>query len=140
MPYWRLFYDLVWATGDRAPVIDEAAAHVVAESIRASCDEPGVRLHAIGIMPDHVHVAVSLPPRIGLATFVGQMKGRATYAVNGADQRAGRPRFAWQNDYGAFSFGECALPDVVAYARHQRERHAANQLWPTLERTSDEDS
>ena len=140
MPYWRLFYHLVWATKDREPSIDEVAARVVEESIRASCDEPGIRLHAIGIMPDHVHVAVSLPPRIALASFIGQTKGRATHEVNGSDQGPNRGPFAWQNEYGALSFGERALPDVIAYVRNQPERHAANRIWLALEQTADDNA
>ena len=140
MPYWRLFYHLVWATRERAPLIDEVVARVVERSIRASCDEPGIRLHALGMMPDHVHVAVSLPPRIALAMFVGQMKGRATHEVNGSDRRPGRAPFAWQNEYGALSFGERALPDVVAYVRNQREHHGANRPWTPLEQTADDSS
>ena len=137
MPYWRLFYHLVWATKDRAPLIDEAGAAVIEASIRVTCEEPGLRLHAIGIMPDHVHVVLSIPPRLALADFIGRLKGASSYAVNGADHRPRPDRFSWQGEYGVLSFGEKALPGVVAYVRDQRARHAANKLWDALERTTD---
>lgn len=32
-------------------------------------------------------------------------------------------KFAWQNGYGAFSFGESQLQDVVRYINDQKEHH-----------------
>jgi REP-associated tyrosine transposase len=137
MPYWRLFYHLIWATKDRAPLLDQAACAVVERSIRDTCEEPKVRLIAIGFMPDHVHLVMSIPPRIAIADFVGRLKGASSYAANGPTHGRCESRFAWQAEYGILSFGEKALPIVVDYVRNQPARHAANYTWPTLERTTD---
>ena len=91
-------------------------------------------MHAVGIMPDHVHLVVSIPPRITIAAFVKQLKGSARHLINYAIPEDGRPTFAWQAEYG----GEKALPDVVAYVENQPARHAANRLWPALEQTATE--
>ena len=91
MPYWRLFYRLVWATKERRPLIDAVVATAVVRSLRATCDEPGVRVFAIGMMPDHVHVAVSIPPRLALADFVRRLKGASSYAANGLITARARP-------------------------------------------------
>jgi len=137
MPYWRLFYHVVWATRDRAPLIRDAVTEVIEASIRASCEEPGLGLHAIGIMPDHVHLVVSIPPRLAVADFVGRLKGAASYAVNSADHRPQSVRFAWQSEYGILSFGERSRPRNVAYVRNQQVHHASGDLWDNLERTTD---
>ena len=134
MPYWRLFYHLIWANKDRAPLLDEAAVAAVKQSIRVSCEEPKVRLIPIGFMPDHVHLVPSIPPRLSIADFVGRLKGASSYAANGAPLEA---RFSWQAEYGILSFGEKALPRVIDYVRNQPARHAAIAIWPTLERTTD---
>jgi putative transposase len=63
MPFWRLHYHLVWATHDREAVLTEDVRTVVERSMRLSGDDLGLVCHAIGFMPDHVHVAVSIPPR-----------------------------------------------------------------------------
>ena len=137
MPHWRLFYHLVWATKDRAPLVDGAVATAIEASIRVTCEELGLPLHAIGMMPDHVPIALSIPPRLAIADVVGRIKGASSYAANGADHRQRPDRFSWQGEYGVLSYGEKVLLQVAAYVRNQRARHAANNVWDTLERTAD---
>jgi putative transposase len=132
-----LFYHLVWATRGREPVLDDDLARVVERSGRTTGADLKAIVHAVGVMPDHVHVAVSIPPGVAVATFVGRLKGASSHAVNALNGR--ETSFAWQAEYGALSFGEKALPDVVAYVRDQRARHAAERLWLALERIEDQE-
>jgi REP element-mobilizing transposase RayT len=126
-----LFYYLVWSTKGREPLITQAVAAVLERSVRASCDEQQVLIHAFGTMPDHVHLAASIPPALAIAKVVGRLKGAATDTIN--ETVAQDDHFAWQAEYGALSFGEKNLPAVVAYVTNQPARHAAGRLWPTLE-------
>jgi putative transposase len=137
MPYWRLFYHVVWATKGREPMIDDAAARVIERSIRTKSRDLGGIVHAFGWMPDHVHVAVSIPPNTAIGTFVGQLKGSSSHAANQDVSR--EASFSWQAEYGVKSFGERNLPDVVAYVQNQPERHAAQTTWDRLERITDGD-
>ncbi len=132
MPKWRLFYHIVWATKGREPLIDEANEAVIRVSIQTTSWSEKVILHAIGTMPDHVHVASSVPPSIALATLIGRLKGASAHAANTPKTARSVP-FAWQSEYGVFSFTEKNLPDVVDYVTNQRQRHAARDLWPTFE-------
>jgi REP element-mobilizing transposase RayT len=92
-------------------------------------------VHAIGGVEDHVHVAVSIPPRLALSDFVGQLKGGSTHWVTHLSVHA-QP-FAWQQDYGALSFGKQALPKVVEYIHAQPDRHRTQQVSPAMERTEE---
>ena len=134
MPYWRLYYHVVWTTRDREPVIDEAIGRMVSRSIRGTIESFRAVPHAIGMMPDHVHVALSIPPSASVSDVVGRMKGASAHAVNDA---APSKKFQWQAEYGVLSFGEKALPDVVAYVSNQRQRHESGQLWAAAERATE---
>src|SRR5687768_6883724 len=90
MPYWRLHYHLVWATQHREPLIDEETRTIVERSLRLSIDDLGLICHAIGFMPDHLHVAASIPPRHAVAEVLKRLKGTSSHAV-----RATNPVFAW---------------------------------------------
>lgn len=139
MPYWRLFYHLTWATRGRALLIDEREETIIRRSFQTTLDAMRVIPHAIGMMPDHIHVVASIPPSVLVAEVAKRLKGASTHAVN---HEAGvRPEspFAWQGGYGVLSFGERTLPDVVAYVRNQREHHAKSTSWPGLERTDDDE-
>src|SRR5215211_6977088 len=82
VPYWRLLYHLVWATAKRDPVLVDGLERLVERSTRAGCLDLGLVLHALSVMPDHVHVAVSIPPKHSVSFVVGKLKGSASYLVN----------------------------------------------------------
>jgi putative transposase len=124
----------VWATKNRESLIEGDLDRVIARSIRTTLDSFTAIPHAIGMTNDHIHVAASIPPAASIAEVVARMKGASSHAVN---DTLGNRTFAWQADYGVLSFGEKALPDVIDYVNHQRERHAANRLWDTMELTAD---
>ena len=80
-------------------------------------------VHALGGTTDHVHLAVSVPPKVALANFIGDVKGHASYYVNHFIQPGFD--FYWQSEYGILSFGEKNLPTIVRYIQRQKEHHAS---------------
>jgi putative transposase len=139
VPYWRLFYHLIWATRGRAPLIGEREERIIRRSFQTTVDAMRVIPHAVGLMPDHVHVVASMPPSVLVSEVVRRSKGASAHAINHEDGVPPEVPFAWQGEYGVLSFGERALSDVVAYARNQCEHHANGELWPGLERIDDEE-
>ena len=74
MPYYRLFYHIVWTTQDRLPLIKvefEVSLHNV---IAAKAKNLGALVYAVGGIEDHIHLAATVPPKIALADFIGQIK------------------------------------------------------------------
>jgi putative transposase len=136
MPYARLSYHVVWATKERLPLIDADIARVAEIAIRAACRDVEAQVFAIGFMPDHVHLAVAIPPKHAVAMVIGRIKGASSHAINLARRDHPEP-FAWQSEYGALTFGPRALPEVVAYVNDQPRRHAAGPLLAGLERWTD---
>ena len=136
MAYWRLFYHLVWSTTKRHPQIDAETAELSQRSFRATCHDLHIIVHAIGTMPDHVHLAVSIPPTVAVTDAISRLKGSASHLVNRAMTRD--DNFSWQNEYAVHSFGERHLPAVVDYVLNQHARHAERNLWMQLEPTNEQ--
>jgi putative transposase len=136
--YWRFFVHLIWATKGREPLIGEAEEAILRRSWKVTLAERQVIPHAIGVMPDHVHFALSVPPKLAVADLVRLLKGASSHAVNHVGSSRSTGVFGWQPEYGGLTFGELALPRVIAYVENQREHHAASTLWPTLERIVEE--
>ncbi|NLD71320.1 MAG: IS200/IS605 family transposase [Chloroflexi bacterium] len=133
MPYWRLFYHLVWATkGREALITTESLERTLIAGVRDKASEMGAIVHAVGCADDHVHLVVSVPPSVGLAAFVGQVKGASSHLVNHTLPLP--QRFGWQAEYGVVSFGEKQLPWVVDYVENQRRHHADRSTYASLER------
>lgn len=132
MPYWRLFYHFVWGTKNREPLIAPEWEDSLHNAIAAKATELGAFVHAVGGIEDHVHLVVSVPPKIALSTFIGQVKGNSSHFVNHAlDVDI---YFAWQAEYGVVSFGGKTLDMVARYAKNQRRHHAEGTTIAMLER------
>lgn len=138
MAYWRLHYHLVWATYQRLPLIDEARERQIYGTILGKAKELGIIVHAIGNIADHIHVAVSIPPKISVADSIKHFKGASSRYVN--IQPMGDGAFKWQEGYGALTFGDRAMADVVAYVRNQKEHHRQNNSRVAFERMTEEDN
>jgi putative transposase len=137
MSFWRLYYHLVWATKNREPLINESAGDVIRRSIQHVCSESGVLVHAIGAMPDHVHLAASIPPRTSISSFMQRVKGNSSHLVNRSLQQPIGEWFFWQPEYGVLSFGDASLSRVVEYVENHATHHADDDLWSIFERLSD---
>jgi putative transposase len=134
MSYWELYYHIVWGTKKREALIDDACEEAIRKSIWSTCERDGILVHAIGAMPDHLHLAVSIPPRSAIADIVRTLKTASTSFVKRTVRANSLDWFGWQHEYGVRSFDEDALDKVVSYVENQREHHHYNTLRPLFER------
>ena len=132
MPYWRLFYHFVWGTKNREPLIEHEWEESLHNAIAAKATELGGLVHAVGGIDDHAHLVVSVPPKIALSTFIGQVKGNSSHFVNHVLDIDFH--FAWQAEYGVVSFGGKMLDLVVRYTKNQRKHHMDGTTIAMLER------
>jgi REP-associated tyrosine transposase len=103
--------------------------------IRHKCHELAVFVHALNSMPDHVHLACTLPTQVAIADFVEVIKGSSAHFVN--HRPGSEERLYWQTGYGALTFSRRDLPRVVDYVRKQKEHHAGKKLSGEMERCSE---
>jgi putative transposase len=130
MTLWKTYYHLIWATHDRLPLITTTHESELYQYIRQQCSNLDCPLHAIGGTEDHIHLVVSIPPRLAIAKVVKQIKGSSSHYMN---QTICKQGFAWQNEYGVFSLGSKQLEIAVNYVLHQKQHHAKGTTFRTLE-------
>ena len=131
MPYWKLLYHFIWGTKERLPVILPTFESYLYRTIAAKVKELDGTTYAIGGIIDHIHLAVSVPPKIAVAKFVGEIKGNSSHYIN----HIVKPdiEFYWQDEYGVLSFGEKNLSAVVRYIKNQKRHHADGSLIAAME-------
>jgi putative transposase len=134
MPLWRLFYHLVWATEQRQPLITPTKEQYLYRYIKDKTDTIECILHALGGMDNHIHLIVSIPPKLAISGYVKQIKGASSHYLNHHVPSEGLA-FAWQQEYSAFSMGHRQLPNAIAYAQNQKQHHADGTLITALEPT-----
>lgn len=123
MSYWKLYYHFIWTTKERLPLVLPSLEGELYRVIAAKVIEMEGVVHALGGIADHIHLAVSVPPKVSLSEFIGDVKGNTSHYVN----HVIKPGFAfyWQTEYGVLSFGEKNLPAIVRYIHRQKEHHAS---------------
>lgn len=82
MPYTKLYYHFIWATKERLPLIEQAFEPDLYRAIAAKVQQMDGFVHAIGGIQDHIHLAVSIPPKLAPAIFIGEVKGNASHFIN----------------------------------------------------------
>jgi putative transposase len=119
--YTNLLYHLVFATKQRAPLInddlEEELYRYIGGIIRA---EGGVQLE-IGGVADHVHILTKFRPSVSVSDMLAKIKANSSKWVN--DHKMKMRKFAWQEGFAAFTVSESQAPAVVDYIRNQREHH-----------------
>ena len=139
MVYWRLFYHLVWGTKNREDLLSSAIEEELKTHLAEKAKALGCLVHAVGVMPDHVHVVGSVPPAQALSDPVGRLKGGSAHYFNNAANNDRAP-LVWQNGYGVVSFGEKQLPWVVEYVHRQKEHHQNDTELAVLEKCQEKDA
>lgn len=133
MSFWRCHYHLIWTTWQRQPAIDAAREGVIARCVAAIADEHKLKLHAVGIVEDHMHVVLSIPPRLAVASVVQHIKGSSSNQLGKANRAEIDDWPGWQREYGVLTFGEGSFDRIVAYVTNQKEHHRHATLWAPLE-------
>ncbi|RKQ88520.1 IS200/IS605 family transposase [Brockia lithotrophica] len=72
---YNINYHFVWSTKYRRKVLLPPVDASLKEAIIALCAEHGYELLALEVMPDHVHVFLSAPPKVAPAVIAKVLKG-----------------------------------------------------------------
>ncbi len=117
-----IYVHVVFSTKNRKPQIDTALEERLYPYIGGIIREMGGKLLNINGVEDHVHLLISMPPTISIATMVHHIKGCSSKWIHATFP--GRTRFEWQRGYGAFSVSQSALATVSRYFDRQKVHHA----------------
>lgn len=58
------------------------------------CEWKGVEIHEAEVCPDHVHMLVSIPPKLSVASFMGFLKGKSSLLIY---QKWANMKFKYRN-------------------------------------------
>ena len=82
MPFWKLYYHLVWGTKNRQRLLAPEIEPQLYQFITNRALEMDVILYKINGYFDHVHVVAAIPPKHAIATAVKILKGASSHHIN----------------------------------------------------------
>ena len=91
---YRCQYHIVFAPKYRRKVIYKELRADIGQIIRKLCEEKKVEILEAQACPDHIHMLVSIPPKISVSSFMGYLKGKSSLMIF---QRFGNMKFAYRN-------------------------------------------
>lgn len=78
---WRCKYHIVFAPKYRRQVIYGKIKTDIGAILRKLSEYKGVEIIEANLCPDHIHMLVSIPPKISVAQFVGYLKGKSSLMI-----------------------------------------------------------
>jgi putative transposase len=116
-----LKYHLVWCPKYRRPVLDGPVAERLKVLLAEKTAEFGMTIHAMEVMPDHVHLFVESDPTMCVAEIVNRLKGYTSRVLR-AEFPSLRSRLPtlWTRSYFAGSVGHVSAATVEKYIAEQK--------------------
>jgi REP element-mobilizing transposase RayT len=137
MPFWRLYYHLIWPTKNREHLITAAVEARLYPYLVSKAADNDTYVYAINGWYDHIHLVVAIPPKHSVAEIVKRLKGASSHYLS--NDRSVEQDFAWHRGYGALSVGERQRSIAEAYVHNQKEHHARQTTSVWLERADELD-
>ena len=78
---WRCNYHLVFVPKYRRQIIYGRYKESIGKIIRMLCEPKGVEIHEANACKDHIHLLVSIPPKLSVSSFMGYLKGKSSLMI-----------------------------------------------------------
>ncbi|KGP82654.1 transposase [Paenibacillus sp. MAEPY2] len=78
---WNCKYHIVFAPKYRRQVIYGKLKQDIGEIRRQLCERKNVEIIEAGACKDHIHMLVSIPPKLSVSAFIGYLKGKSSLMI-----------------------------------------------------------
>ena len=78
---WRCQYHVVFAPKYRKMVIYGQIKKDIGQILRKLCEQKDIEIIEAEACPDHIHMLVSVPPHISVATYKGYVKSKCSLMI-----------------------------------------------------------
>ena len=120
---WECQYHIVFIPKYRKKVLYGKVRDDVREIIRTLCKYKQVEIIAGAVCIDHVHLCVSIPPKISVSDFMGYLKGKSALMIYDKHPEMGNKwdRSFWARGYYVVTVGNLTEENIKEYIHKQAE-------------------
>lgn len=118
---YNINYHFVWIPKTRSKVLQEKVARIVKNEAIRICKENGWTPLAMEVMPDHIHLFLSAPPKWAPATIIKRIKGNVSRKVRLLfdEFKEYREKELWADSYYCGTAGHVSEKQVIRYIAEQ---------------------
>lgn len=118
-----LKYHIVWCPKYRLKVLVGDVEHRLKALIRESAEQRGMTIHALEVMPDHVHLFIETDPRWAPAEIVAKLKANTSRVLRDEfSQLRSRMPTLWSRSYFCSTVGAVSADAIQRYVEEQKTR------------------
>ena len=119
---WNCKYHVVCAPKFRRKIIYNQLRRDIGKIIRMLCDRKGIEIIEAELCPDHIHMLISIPPKMSVSGALGYIKGKSTLLI--FDRHADMKYKYGQRQFWCRGF----YVDTVGKNQKAIKEYIANQL------------
>jgi putative transposase len=123
---------LVFVTKYRRNVFTQEMLARIKELFAQTCMQMDVELIEFGGEDDHVHILVTVPPKLAVSILVGKLKGKSSYFLRKEFGPQIKQKLwgkhLWSPSYCVVSCGGAPLDIVKEYVKNQRKPPSKRQV------------
>lgn len=120
---WKCQYHIVFIPKYRRKVLLGQLKADVREIIKKLCEYKNVEIIDGAVCSDHVHLSVSLPPKISVSDFVGYLKGKSALMIfdKHPEMTSKWTKSFWARGYYVSTIGNVTEEAIKKYIHEQEE-------------------
>ncbi len=117
----QLDVHFIFSTKNRVDLIGPGLKQRLYARIKEIATKDKIKVHAIGGMPNHVHLLLSIPADLSVSNAIRRIKAGSSKWHNETFRK--NKRFYWQSGYAAFGVSNTHLEKNKEYILNQKEHH-----------------
>jgi len=115
-------YHVVFCPKRRKNVLVGNIAKRLKEIINDVCSKISVKVSAMEIMPDHIHLALEVDPQFGINNVVKKIKGVSSRYLRQEFPELLKLPSLWTNSYFVSTFGDVSQEKLLEYIKEQWQK------------------
>ncbi len=118
------WYHFVWSTKYRRKVLLGNIAEVAKAALLDICEKQGYEVRAIEVMPDHIHLFISIEPKVSLTVAAKSLKGGAARTIFTRHPEIRKRLWGghlWNPSYFVGTAGDVSAAIIQQYIESQKE-------------------
>lgn len=136
---WNCKYHIVFAPKYRRKEFYGEKRAAIGKILRQLCEWKGIEIIEAEMCPDHVHMLISIPPKIAVSSFMGYLKGKSSvmlYEQFGEMKYKYRNREFWCRGYYVDTVGKDKAK-IANYIKHQLDEDRLGEQLTMLGKEND---
>ena len=120
---WKCQYHIVFIPKYRKKVLYGQLKEDVREIIKTLCKYKTIEIISGAVCSDHVHLCVSIPPKIRISEFMGYLKGKSTLMIydRHPNLQSKWDKAFWARGYYVATIGNVTEAAIKRYIEEQSE-------------------